>query len=201
MHCPTEDHLKCHHSCLATSFGSHFPKHNRPQKKKKKTPTMFLYEGTICSHAHGNNMRQCCRLRHGHTGGWGRRENTIVKVKTNRVKHLSCPSHACLLKSSLASLTQNLRWHPHRGSVAPWQTCTILQDTQMLHCNLFRTEGGFYLNITLLVWSEGAPTPTPSILNNSSWCSSNRRMNVSFLYRWLCCGYPCTRCLPRCDGE
>lgn len=75
LHRPTEDLLKCHHSCPASSSGSHFPKHNRTIKN---TPTM--YEGTICSHAQGNNMRQCCKLRHGYTGCWGRSENTIVSL-------------------------------------------------------------------------------------------------------------------------
>ena len=36
--CPAGDHcLKCHNSCLASSSGSHFPKHNRPQT----TPTIY----------------------------------------------------------------------------------------------------------------------------------------------------------------
>jgi len=132
---------------------------------------MFLEEGTVCSHAQRNNVEQCCRLKHGYTGGWGGSEDTITTAKTNGGKHLSCPSQTCLLKLSLSSLVQNLGWHPHKDSLTNMHN--LVGNTNDTLQSPLDTCRRFQFIDTLLVCLVKTPTPTPSILNNSC-CTSNR---------------------------
>lgn len=188
MHCPTEDHLKCHHSCLATSSGSHFPTHNRPQKKHQPCSSMreqsaLMPTGITWDNA--ANWDTDTRIQ-------GKHENTTVTVQTNRSKALVLLISDLSLEISLPLCLKTL---------ADTHTEANMHNlvTQMLHCNLFWTQGCFYSCISLPVCIWRNPQPPLHLF----WIDAAAigRMNVSCLYQWLCCSYPCTQCLPRCDGE